>query len=142
MLRGCMIGLVLLAVALGTGCASMSSLGGPEMLTQLLTNQLGVTANQAAGGAGSILSLAKEKLSNMAFSSLSSAIPGADALVKSAQSLGAITGPLGNRAGVDAAFGKLGMQPPMVDKFGGVMGDVAAKAGGDPVKALLGALLK
>ena len=63
-------------------CAQMQSMGlstsATDTLTSLLTSQLGVTSNQAMGGVGSILSLAKERLSAVNFRTFSTLIPGAD----------------------------------------------------------------
>ena len=71
-----------LALLVYPGCAQMQSMGlstsATDTLTSLLTSQLGVTSNQAMGGVGSILSLAKERLSAMNFTTLTSLIPGAD----------------------------------------------------------------
>ena len=80
------------------GCAGMPSMGASDILTGLLTNQLGVTSNQAIGGVGSILSLAKERLSSMDFMTLSKFIPGTDAYMKTAKDLGAVNGPVGDQA--------------------------------------------
>ncbi|MGE3151662.1 MAG: DUF2780 domain-containing protein [Nitrospiraceae bacterium] len=112
-------------------------MGGTNALTSLLTQQLGVTSNQATGGAGSMLSLAKEKLPSGDFSSLSNMIPGADSIMKSAKDLGAVTGPIKDKAGLETAFSRLGMGNEMVPKFSQVMGDFVGKVGGEPAKNLL-----
>jgi len=119
------------------GCAEMQSMGGTDVLTGLLTNQLGVTATQAAGGVGSILSLAKERLSGMDFTALTKLIPGADTYMKTARDLGAVTGPVGGRAGLTAAFSRLGMNSDMVPKFTQVLSDFVGKAGGQPASNLV-----
>src|SRR5262245_66656358 len=95
----------------------MQSMGGTDTLTQLLTSQLGVTSNQAMGGTGSILSLAKERLSGMDFTTLTKFIPGSDTFMKVAKDLGAVTGPVGDQAGLTSAFSRMGMGPDMVLKF-------------------------
>ena len=70
------------------GLRALQSMGGTDVLTGLLTNQLGVTSNQAMGGVGSILSLAKERLSGMDFTALTKLIPGADTYMKTAKEPG------------------------------------------------------
>jgi hypothetical protein len=112
-------------------------MGASDMLTGLLTNQLGVTSNQAMGGVGSILSLAKERLSSMDFTTLTKLIPGADTYMNSARDLGAVKGPVGDRAGLTSAFSRLGMGPDMVPKFTQVLSDFVGKAGGTPASNLV-----
>ena len=133
-------GLVLMAV-FHWGCSGMSSMGqamgGTETLTKLLTSQLGVTSNQATGGIGSILSLAKERLPAMDFTTLTALVPGADTFMQTAKSLVAVTGPVGDRAGLTAAFSRLGMGSDMVPKFTQTLSDFVGKAGGQPASNLV-----
>jgi hypothetical protein len=124
------------------GCAEMQSMGGSDALMKLVTSQLGVTQNQAMGGVGSELTLAKEKLPSGDFNALAKAIPGTDSYMKAAKDLGAVTGPVGDKAGLQSAFQRLGMNSGMVDKFSGLLSDFAGKMGGDPVKNALAAVLK
>ncbi|MDF0651430.1 MAG: hypothetical protein CV081_09930 [Nitrospira sp. LK265] len=123
-------------------CAELQSSGVTNVLTQLVTSQLGVTADQANGGVGSILSLAKEKLPSMDFTTLTKFIPGADSFMKAANDLGAVTGPIGDQAGLTSAFSRLGMGPDMVPKFSQTMSDFVGKAGGDQAKNLLASVMK
>jgi hypothetical protein len=127
----------MLTALLHWGCAGMQSMGATDILTGLLTNQLGVTSNQAMGGVGSILSLAKERLSSMQFSTLSQLIPGADTYMKTAKDLGAVTGPVGDRAGLASAFSRLGMGGDMVPKFTQILSDFVGKSGGQPASDLV-----
>ena len=98
---------------------------------------VGVRSNQAMGGVGSILSLAKERLPGMDFTALSTLIPGSESLMKTARELGAVTGPVGDRAGLTSAFSRLGMGSEMVPKFTQIMSDFVGKAGGEPARNLL-----
>jgi Protein of unknown function VcgC/VcgE (DUF2780) len=125
-----------------SGCAQMQSAGLSDPLISMLTGQLNVTADQAQGGVGSILALAKEKLSSMDFTALTKLIPGADSYMKMAKSLGAVTGPVGDKAGLLSSFSKLGMGSDMVGKFSGVMSDFLGKAGGEQAKNLFAAVLR
>ena len=117
-------------------------MGGTDALTNLLTSQLGVTQNQANGGVGSVLSFAKEKLPSMDFNTITKFIPGSDTLMKASKDLGAVTGPIGDKAGLEAAFSRLGMGADSVPKFVQTMGDFVGKAGGDSARNLLASLLK
>ena len=125
-----------------SGCAEMQSMGVTDTLVSLLTNQLNVTASQAKGGVGSILSLAREKLSGADFRSLTNYIPGSDTYMKAAKDLGAVSGPVRDQAGLQTAFSQLGMGSDMVGKFWGVLSDFVGTAGGDTAKNLLAAVLK
>ena len=129
--------LLILTAVLHWGCAEMQSMGGTDVLTGLLTNQLGVTSNQATGGVGSILSLAKERLSAMDFTALTKLIPGAETYMKTARDLGAVTGQVGDRAGLTTAFSRLGMGSDMVPKFTQILSDFVGKAGGAPASNLV-----
>jgi hypothetical protein len=141
-LRRSMFSLLILTAFLHWGCAEMQSMGGTETVTKLLTNQLGVTSNQAMGGTGAILSLAKERLSGMDFSALTKLIPGSDTFMKTAKDLGAVTGPVGGQAGLASAFSRLGMGPDMVPKFTQTLSDFVGKGGGEPAKNLLASAVR
>ena len=139
--RPWLFSVLVLMAALQWGCSGMQSMGqamgGSETLTKLLTSQLGVTTNQATGGIGSILSLAKERLSAINFTTLTSLIPGADTFMQSAKDLGAVTGPVGDRSGLTAAFSRLGMGSEMVPKFTQTLSDFVGKAGGQSASNLV-----
>jgi hypothetical protein len=130
------------AAALCSGCAELQSTGAGNVLVNLLASQLGVTQNQATGGAGSVLSLAQGKLPPMDFNTLTTLIPGSEGLMKSAKDLGAVTGPITNQGGLETAFSRLGMGAEMVPKFLQTMGDYVGKAGGDTAKNLVTSLLR
>jgi hypothetical protein len=129
-------------VFLMSGCADMPSMGGSDVLMKMLTSKLGVTETQAKGGVGSELTLAKEKLPSADFNALTKTIPGSDTYMKAAKDLGAVTGPVGDKAGLESAFQRLGMNSGMVDKFSGLLSDFVGKMGGEPVKNALAAVLK
>ena len=135
--RRALCSLVILAALLQGSCGAMQSMGGTNTLISLLTSQLGVTSNQATGGVGSILSLAKERLPAMDFTALAQLIPGAESFMKSAKDLGAVTGPVGDRTGLTAAFSRLGMGSDMVPKFTQTLSDFVGKAGGQPASNLV-----
>lgn len=84
-------------------------------LTELITSQLDVSPEQAAGGAGALLSLASSQLSGDQASELSNMIPGADKL--SAAIPTGLSGMLTNMETINKVFSTLGMDPSMVSQF-------------------------
>ncbi|RWX53008.1 DUF2780 domain-containing protein [Photobacterium chitinilyticum] len=84
-------------------------------LTDILSSQLGVTQEQAAGGAGALLSLASSQLSGDQASELSKMIPGSDAL--SAAIPPGLSGMLTNIDTINQVFSALGMDASMVSQF-------------------------
>lgn len=126
----------------------------PDLVGSLVS-KLGVTPQQAEGGAGALLGLAKGKLKADDFAKVATAVPGTDKLIasapvadapKSGGALGAAAGALGTQAaglaGLAPVFGKLGLKGDMVAKFAPVVVDYAQKKGGDTVGKLLGSVLK
>ena len=118
---------------------SLTSLRDP--LLKAATSQLGLTEDQAKGGVGSYLTLLQEKLSKGDFDKIASYIPGASSYIESAKTLGAVTGPLGNVAGLNGALGKLGMSPDTIAKFTPMVTDYSGKLGGENVQKLLAGAL-
>ena len=123
-------------------------------LVDLLSSQLGVTKDQAEGGAGSIFQLAKQNLSVEDFSSIAKAVPGIDQMIGAApkvegssSSLGGISSmmgsnKLGGMAGLTSSFEKLGLSGDMVSKFTPIILDYVKNKGGEHAMNLLkGALL-
>lgn len=136
--------LIALPIAACSSNPSMGSLagGGTDALMGVLTSQLGVTDKQAGGGVGSMLTLAQEKLAKGDFDQVASLVPGASKYMDMAKSLGAVTGPLSNLAGLNGALGKLGMNPQTVSKFVPTVTDYLGKAGGSNVSSLLAGVFK
>jgi hypothetical protein len=116
--------------------------GLKDPLLGMLTSQLGVTDNQAKGGVGAILSLAKEKLPAADFTKVANVVPGASKYMDMARSLGAVVGPLKNVAGLNGALGKLGMNTDTIAKFVPAVSNFIGKAGGSTVTTLLATVLK
>ena len=125
-------------------------------LVDLLTSQLGISKDQASGGAGSIFQLAKQNLNGEDFSSVSKAVPGIDQMMGAApkaegssSTLGGISSMFGSSskklngiAGLTSSFEKLGLSGNMVDKFIPIILDYVKNGGGENVMSLLkGALL-
>jgi hypothetical protein len=139
--RNIAFALLLLVAGCLSACSTMSSMTGSSGLVGTLTKQLGVSDAQAAGGTGSILALAQQKLSAGEFDSIAKAIPGADKYLATAkQLLGGAN--ISDKAGLQSAFSKLGMSPDMVNKFAPIVTDYVGKGGGEQAKNLLASVLK
>ena len=136
--------LLLFVAGLVSACAQMESAMGVANstgLTSTLVNRLGVTEAQAAGGVGSILAFAQQRLAAGDFDLIAKAIPGSDKYLSMAkQLLGGV--PINDKAGLQGAFSKLGMSPDMLSKFSPIVTDYVSKAGGAQAGNLLAGLLK
>ncbi len=125
-------------------------------LLQMLSSQLGITEEQAKGGSGLLLKMAKEKLGSDEFSKVASSVPGLDDLISSApesgglagalgglaSSLGGGAGQLGNLAGLAGGFKNLNLDASLVGKFIPVILSFVQSKGGDSVKSILERVLK
>ncbi|MGC3982726.1 MAG: DUF2780 domain-containing protein [Steroidobacteraceae bacterium] len=136
--------LLLAGLPLATRAQTLKNLAGSlkDPLISLLSSQLGVTDNQAKGGVGSFLTLAKEKLPAADFSKITNLLPNAGKYMELAKTLGAVAGPLKNAAGLNGSLGKLGMNSDTVAKFVPTVTDFLGKAGGSTVTNLLATVLK
>jgi len=117
-----------------------SSLKDP--LIAMLTSKLGITDNQAQGGMGSLLTLAKEKLPAADFTKFTNLIPAAGKYMEIAKTPGAVVGPLKNVAGLNGALGKLGMSSDAVKNFIPTVSNMLSSTGGATATNLLAKVLK
>jgi hypothetical protein len=120
----------------------------------MLTNELGVSDKQAAGGVGSILSYAKGELPSNDYSKLASAIPNADSLLKMAPStskssalggLGSLASKgssMAGMAGLASQFSSLGLDSGMISKFVPIIMDYFKSSGSTDAMGILGGLFK
>jgi Protein of unknown function VcgC/VcgE (DUF2780) len=136
--------LMLAGLPLVANAQSLSNLASSlkDPLLGMLTSQLGVTDNQAKGGVGSLLTLAKEKLPAADFTKVANVVPGASKYMDMAKTLGAVVGPLKNVAGLNGALGKLGMSTETIAKFVPAVTNFMGKTGGSTVTNLLATVLK
>ncbi|MDF4713378.1 DUF2780 domain-containing protein [Vibrio parahaemolyticus] len=86
-------------------------------LSELLTSQLPVSTEQAAGGSSALIALAQSQLSQQNSTELQSLIPGLSNL-KGAQSL---LGNIESLSAVQSAFNALGLDPSMISQFAPVI---------------------
>lgn len=125
-------------------------------LVDLLSSQLGVSKDQAKGGAGSIFQLAKQNLNVEDFSSIVKAVPDVNQMIgaapkaeKGSSALGSLSSVMGGNsnnlqgmADLASSFKQLGMSGDMVSKFTPIILDYVQNKGGDHAMNLLkGALL-
>lgn len=143
------IGLIALVYfLLGLGTPAFSE--GLE-LVELLVKNLGITTQQAEGGAGSIFNAAKQDMGVEDFKKVTTAMPEVEPLMaaapkieKGSGTLGGIssmlskdTGSLGKMAGLYDSFSKLGLSEDMVGQFIPLILDYAKSKGGETVSNLL-----
>ncbi len=140
---GLMAAVMIVLGAAGTGKSQTSDLVG------MLTSRLGVSEQQAAGGAGSLLNFAKGQMGSGDFGAVSGALPESGALMDAAPDggsgvlgsasslLGGSSGGLGDLAGVAGAFSDLGLSPDMVNQFVPVILEYAQSAGSEQAMQLL-----
>ena len=142
---------VLLSLVMICWMVSNPVYAGDMGLVDLISSQLGVTKNQAEGGAGSIFQLAKQNLSVDDFSTVAKAVPGIDQMIGRVPKAGTTSGTLGNispmmggssnkvqgLAGLASAFKQLGMSGDMVSKFTPIILDYVKNKGGDHAMNLL-----
>jgi len=125
-------------------------------LIQMLTSQLGISDEQATGGAGLLFKMAKDKLGDADFSQVSSAVPDVEKLISSApessgiagalgglaSSLGGGAGQLGNLASLASGFKGLNLDSGIASKFIPIIMSFVQSKGGDTVKGILEKVMK
>ena len=113
-----------------------------------LVDKLGVSEEQATGGAGAVFKEGKNNMSSGDYSQLLSSVPGIDSLISSAPQTGGLAGKasslLGGSAGSTTgmanladSFSKLGLAPDMVNQFVPVILDYVQSEGGQQAMTLL-----
>lgn len=124
-------------------------------LLDMLTSQLNVSEQQAAGGAGLLLKLAQEQLNAGEFSQVAEVVPGINNLIASAPDSSGLAGALGglasafggaasqsgNLATLAGGFGKLNLDAGMIAQFIPVVLSFVKSQGGDTVQGLLARVL-
>jgi Protein of unknown function VcgC/VcgE (DUF2780) len=144
-----MLMLPLAVAAQDNPAADMSKTANPELVGQL-AKELDATPEQAAGAAGALFNVAKDKLSADDWSKVAAAVPGMDGLMKAAPAATAgtsgVAGAMGKTAGgmatAASAFSSLGLKPDMVSKAVPILTDYVSKSGGTEVGQLLAGALK
>lgn len=83
LLKSALVAVAALVATANTGSAQAQD------LVAMLVSQLGVTSEQATGGAGAIFNLAKERLAPDEFSQIAGAVPGIDSMMDAAPTVAA-----------------------------------------------------
>jgi hypothetical protein len=98
-----------------------SSAGQTPALVGLLVQQLGVSPQQATGGAGSIFSLAQQTMSPNNFGQVSNAVPGMSQLLSAAPSMtgygGGLMGSAANALGGGSSLGNMAKMAMLANSF-------------------------
>lgn len=151
-----LLSLAILCVLTASLYAQTSTLtsAGTGLVSQL-SKGLAISPTQAKGGAGTLFSLAKSRLSGDEFGKISSAVPGMSGLLKAApplthqsefssleSELPGSMGSMGRMAEAAEAFHKLGLSPEMAGKFLPIMSKYVESRGGASTAGLLEKALK
>lgn len=107
-------------------------------LMSSLTEQLGISQAQAAGGTSALMALANNALSDDNAAMLKGIIPaGSGAGGGLASSL---MGSISSMDGVASAFSKLGLDPALINQFTPILLDYVSKNGGSELLGKLGSV--
>jgi Protein of unknown function VcgC/VcgE (DUF2780) len=126
-----------------TASQAASAFQGDALMSVLTSSSgsgLGLTETQAAGGLGSVMSLASNKLPAADYASLGKVLPNADKYIEVAQSAGVLTDPITDVGRLNSAMGKLGITPDKASRMLAQVRDYVGKAGGDSTKNMLTSL--
>ena len=106
-------------------------------LINMLTNEMGITQQQAEGGAGSIFKFAQETMGQSDFADLSKVIPNMDGLLGAVPKLGGsgmlggLTSQLTGMPAVIGAFEKLGLNESHIQLMTPLLNNYIEKKGGE-----------
>lgn len=124
--------------------AGMAQIG----LVDILSHRLGVSQQQALGGAGAVFQMAQGNMEPQAFATLSRSIPGMDSMLSAAPAMSNLSGnlsslmgdgnnTLGNATALAASFQQLNLSPDMVGQFIPVITNYVSKTSGSAAATLL-----
>ena len=135
---------------LNAGAAAASDPAGMAQigLVDILSHRLGVSPQQALGGAGAIFQMAQSNMDPQAFATISRSIPGMDNMLSAAPAMSNLSGnlsslmgdqnnSLGNAAALAASFQQLDLSPDMIDQFIPVITNYVSKTSGQASASLL-----
>ncbi|ABA57599.1 hypothetical protein Noc_1094 [Nitrosococcus oceani ATCC 19707] len=139
------------AIESGTTAAKNMETGQAD-LADILVNQLGVSNQQAMGGAGAIFQEARTNMKPQDFTTLSQSVPGMSDMLKAAPKvsgsapgmagglssmMGDANNALGSMASLASSFQQLNLSPDMVSQFVPVVTNYVRNTGGQAVANLL-----
>ncbi|UJP04979.1 MAG: DUF2780 domain-containing protein [Nitrosomonas sp.] len=135
---------------LNAGTAATSDPAGAATigLVDILEHRLGVSKQQAMGGAGAIFQLAQGKMTPDAFSAMARSVPGMDQMLGAAPPMsnlssglsslmGDSNNTLGSVAALAASFQQLDLSPDMVGRFIPVVTNYVQQASGQVIAEML-----
>ena len=139
---------IIVILAMGIFSITGSVSADTSKLIGSLVDKLGVSEEQATGGAGAVFKEGKNNMSSGDYSQLLSSVPGIDSLISSAPQTGGLAGKasslLGGSGGsatgmanLADSFSKLGLAPDMVNQFVPVILDFVQSEGGQQAMTLL-----
>lgn len=139
---------LLLVTVVTTSLVGCSSTGGKNAISSLSTEpavtslmqSAGVTANQAIGGLGSILSLARAKVSPEDFTKLAAGIPSADQYMSALSGMGVNGGDIKTALDLESAFKTLGMNKDTMLKFTPAAVNYVRTSGGEAAAGVLSSI--
>ena len=116
-------------------------------LVDILVRQLGVSQQQALGGAGAIFQVAQGSMNPQAFATLSQSIPGMNTMLNAAPAspmagglsslMGSGNSTLGNMAALAASFQQLNLSPDLVGQFIPIITNYVSQTSGQMTANLL-----
>ena len=129
-------------------CYGTAAQAQDQNLVGMLTDQLRVSTDQAAGGAGSIFSYAKENLSGDEFAEVARGVPDMNELLAAApepESSSATAkagqmldgGSAGGLASLASSFQSIGLDADMVSKFMPIVNQYVGSVSGEQAVGLL-----
>ncbi len=127
----------------GTAIAGSVPATTQTALTEALVGQLGVSQQQALGGAGTIFQVAKSNMTQEAFGSLSQSVPGMSDMLAAAPQIGGVGmlggagGTIGTMQTLYSSFRQLNLSPDMVNRFIPVVVDYLNTTSGQVTSNLL-----
>jgi len=130
-------------------CIYSTAQAQDQHLVGMLTDQLNVSTDQAAGGAGSIFSYARDNLSKDDFEQIARGVPDMNELLAAAPEpdSGSTMGKMGKMMGSDSSVGGLaslassfeaiGLDADMVNKFMPIVNQYVGDVSGEQAMGLL-----
>jgi hypothetical protein len=122
------------------GCAGVSNpmaFTNDPLVGNLTRNVSGLSQTQVAGGVGSLLGLAQNRLTAGEFSSVAKTMPNPSDYMRAASGAGVATGDIRDIGGLNDAFAKLGMNPQQARSLLGGVVDWVGKTGGEGPRGMM-----
>jgi hypothetical protein len=138
------LGATLALAGCSTTDTAASAFAGDPLVSVLTSSASGLdlSESQAAGGLGSIMSLASSKLPAADYAALGKVLPNADKYIEAAKGAGVLTDPITDVGRLNQAMRKLSITPDQTSRMLVQVGDYLDKAGGDSAKNMFAGLWK